>query len=139
LFNKLFNNENSTYKIKFNNQTNNTFYYLDILNAFIFKYNNEPIWIDCNTKVTLSQHINNKDKNLRVNILDYYNNYLHLINIDINQINLEIVNDIISKSNIDIKKDNKLIYFKILINQIVKMERAVKLDILNLDKKLIQN
>jgi len=43
LFNKLFNLENSIYRIKFDKQINNTFYYLDSLNAFIFKYNNERL------------------------------------------------------------------------------------------------
>ena len=40
LFINLMNNMNSKYRINFNNQTNNTFYYLDKLEAFIFKYNN---------------------------------------------------------------------------------------------------
>jgi hypothetical protein len=142
LFNKLLNNENSIYRINFDKQINKTFYYLNTLNAFIFKYNNEPIWIDCNTKVTLSHYINNINRNLRIKIIDFYNQfYLFNSDMNINNNNLDLINEIIFKSNMNIKNHytDRLINFKNLINQIIAMERALKLDIPNLDKNLIQN
>lgn len=42
-FNYKFNIKNSSYELNFKNQTNNTFYYLYNLKAFIFKFNNTPI------------------------------------------------------------------------------------------------
>ena len=145
-----FENENSIYKFNFKNQTNNTFFYLEKLKGFIFKFDKEPIWIDCNNKVGISHYIKDLDKDLTSKVIVFisktslYNN--ENLNFS-NKNNYEIIKDITSyvKNNPNnvISLNNeytlKLNELKKLVKQIIVMERALKLDIPNLNSKLIQN
>ena len=150
IFNAKFNIQNSSYELNFKNQTNNTFYYLYNLKAFIFKFNNKPIWIDCNNKVNLSHFIKDLDTKLKVKVkaLILDSELLKNENLNFtNKNNYEIINDIISFANknpnniINLNKEYKIRLTRInnYLKQIIAMERALKLTIPNLDTTLIQN
>lgn len=141
LFFNSINDVQSIYKINFENQLNHTFDYLDKLQAFIFKINNKPLFIDCNSKVTLSHYINDLYLELTSKVEEFIGDFNLYNKVNINKNNFDIIKDIISISDMNIDNDytHRLKQLNKIFNKIKLMEKALKLNISHLDINILQN